>query len=135
MSDPVVVTYHDVTLHESDVGLLDGSNWLNDNIIAYYFEYVFASENAVSWMTCRFEGNNLIFVNISHRYLTYEIFKDFQNDVAFIHPSTMFLSTFMESKIAFANLNLPTVRWKWIERGFKCFEAFFQEVSIYANQQ
>lgn len=36
--DPVVLSFHDSSLRESDVSLLEGSNWLNDRIIGFYFE-------------------------------------------------------------------------------------------------
>ncbi|PSN54914.1 Sentrin-specific protease 8 [Blattella germanica] len=41
MSDnPVVLSFHETLLHKSDVDLLDGPHWLNDNIISFYFEYL-----------------------------------------------------------------------------------------------
>jgi len=33
-----VLSYHDTCLKESDVSLLEGPRWLNDKIIAFYFE-------------------------------------------------------------------------------------------------
>lgn len=41
--DPVVLSYENSLLRKSDVYLLDAPNWLNDNIIAFWFEYL---ENA-----------------------------------------------------------------------------------------
>ena len=38
--DRTVLSYHDTLLKQSDVSLLEGSNWLNDKIIGFYFEYV-----------------------------------------------------------------------------------------------
>jgi sentrin-specific protease 8 len=38
MEDEVVVDYHDCLLRKSDVELLNDSQWLNDNIIAFAFE-------------------------------------------------------------------------------------------------
>ncbi|XP_054711802.1 sentrin-specific protease 8-like [Uloborus diversus] len=38
--DPVVVSYENSLLRQSDVELLDPPNWLNDNIIAFWFEYL-----------------------------------------------------------------------------------------------
>jgi len=38
--DPLFVTYQDVSLYNSDLELLNGFNWLNDNIIAFYYEYL-----------------------------------------------------------------------------------------------
>ncbi|PRP89434.1 hypothetical protein PROFUN_01297 [Planoprotostelium fungivorum] len=61
-----VITYHDVTLYPEDVNLLKRPNWLNDNIMSFYFEY-----------------------------LTFERFKDQRQNFAFIHPSTVFMTTFM----------------------------------------
>ena len=40
MSDPVVISYHDSLLRESDLELLGGRNWLNDALIAFWFEYL-----------------------------------------------------------------------------------------------
>lgn len=57
-SDTVVLSYHDSLLRKSDVGLLDGSNWLNDQIIGFAFEY-----------------------------FTQEQFSKFEDQVCFINPS------------------------------------------------
>ncbi|KAL1234327.1 Protein SHQ1 [Trichinella spiralis] len=38
-ADPVVLTYYDVSLRQSDVELLKGRNWLNDQILSFCFEY------------------------------------------------------------------------------------------------
>lgn len=67
MNDPSLITYHDVTLHSSDIQLLNAPNWLNDNLISFYFEY-----------------------------LTYEVFKDHQEDLLFVHPGTIFMISFQE---------------------------------------
>lgn len=37
---PVVLSFHEVLLHQSDVDLLNGPHWLNDTIISFYFEYL-----------------------------------------------------------------------------------------------
>ena len=39
MTDPVVLNYHDSVLRKSDLLLLEKPNWLNDNIIAFAFQY------------------------------------------------------------------------------------------------
>ncbi|XP_026725971.1 sentrin-specific protease 8 isoform X1 [Trichoplusia ni] len=36
----IVLSFHDILLHQSDVALLDGPYWLNDTIISFYFEYL-----------------------------------------------------------------------------------------------
>lgn len=36
----VVLNYHDSLLRNSDINLLEGPHWLNDNIIGFYFEYL-----------------------------------------------------------------------------------------------
>jgi sentrin-specific protease 8 len=36
----IVVSYHNSLLRESDVKLLQEPNWFNDNLIAFYFEYL-----------------------------------------------------------------------------------------------
>ncbi|XP_003450828.1 sentrin-specific protease 8 [Oreochromis niloticus] len=41
--DPVVLSYHDSLLRRSDVSLLEGPYWLNDQVIGFAFEY-FAAE-------------------------------------------------------------------------------------------
>ncbi|XP_054627964.1 sentrin-specific protease 8 isoform X2 [Dunckerocampus dactyliophorus] len=38
--DPVVLSYQDSLLRRSDVSLLEGPNWLNDQIIGFAFEYL-----------------------------------------------------------------------------------------------
>ena len=38
--DPVVLSYDESLLRKSDVELLHGPYWLNDNIISFYFEYL-----------------------------------------------------------------------------------------------
>lgn len=38
--DPVVLNYENCLLRQSDVELLNAPNWLNDNIIAFWFEYL-----------------------------------------------------------------------------------------------
>jgi len=67
MADPSVISFGDITLHDSDVALLEGPQWLNDNIIAFYFEY-----------------------------LTLDVFKEYKDNILFVHPSTMFLTAFLE---------------------------------------
>ncbi|CAH2092922.1 unnamed protein product [Euphydryas editha] len=37
---PVVLSFHEILLHESDVELLGGPYWLNDTVISFYFEYL-----------------------------------------------------------------------------------------------
>lgn len=39
-SDPIALNYHDSLLRFSDVDLLRGPYWLNDQIISFYFEYL-----------------------------------------------------------------------------------------------
>lgn len=36
----VVLSFHDILLHRSDVELLNGPHWLNDTVISFYFEYL-----------------------------------------------------------------------------------------------
>lgn len=38
--DRIVLSYHDALLKQSDVALLDGRHWLNDQIISFFFEYM-----------------------------------------------------------------------------------------------
>jgi len=89
MTDPIVVTYQDVTIHSSDLDLLEGTNWLNDSLLAYYFEY-----------------------------LTYDIFKDYKEDMLFVHPSTMFITTFMEDQQeliqVLKDLKIPSKKWVFL---------------------
>lgn len=40
MAKIVVLSFHEILLHRSDVDLLDGPHWLNDTIISFYFEYL-----------------------------------------------------------------------------------------------
>lgn len=36
----IVLSYHDSLLRESDIRLLDVPNWINDNLISFWFEYL-----------------------------------------------------------------------------------------------
>merc|ERR1711990_501387 len=49
MSDPVILSYFDSLLRQSDIALLEKPNWLNDKIIGFAFQYyqedVFKNEN------------------------------------------------------------------------------------------
>lgn len=38
--NPIILNFKDTLLHQSDVELLNGPHWLNDNIITFYFEYL-----------------------------------------------------------------------------------------------
>ncbi|KAK9914989.1 hypothetical protein WJX75_003382 [Coccomyxa subellipsoidea] len=38
--EPKYLDYHDVLLYRSDVDLLKGKYWLNDQIVAFFFEYL-----------------------------------------------------------------------------------------------
>ena len=38
--DPIVLSYEDSLLRESDLKLLDHGNWLNDNLISFWFAYL-----------------------------------------------------------------------------------------------
>lgn len=42
MEEDVVITYVDTTVFTSDLELLEPGYWLNDKIIAFYFEYAFS---------------------------------------------------------------------------------------------
>lgn len=44
-TDSIVLNYYDCLLRTSDVALLQGSHWLNDVIIGFYFEYLDATWN------------------------------------------------------------------------------------------
>ncbi|GLI60307.1 hypothetical protein VaNZ11_002423 [Volvox africanus] len=35
-----VLDYHDVLLREQDISLLEGPHWLNDQVVAFFFEYL-----------------------------------------------------------------------------------------------
>ena len=39
-----VLDYHDVLLRRADVELLTGPNWLNDQLIAFFFEFLAQEE-------------------------------------------------------------------------------------------
>ena len=39
MSDPVILSYHDSLLRQSDLSLIEKPNWLNDTIISFVFQY------------------------------------------------------------------------------------------------
>ncbi|XP_053972777.1 sentrin-specific protease 8-like [Hylaeus anthracinus] len=44
-SDEIVLSYYDCLLRARDVALLQGSHWLNDVVIGFYFEYLDAKYN------------------------------------------------------------------------------------------
>lgn len=39
-SDPILVSYHDSIVRPSNLKTLENSNWLDDNIITFAFEYL-----------------------------------------------------------------------------------------------
>ena len=40
MTDSIVISYHDSVLRQSDLALLSAPNWLNDQIISFFYEYL-----------------------------------------------------------------------------------------------
>lgn len=38
--EPKVLDYHDILLYRSDVDLLTGDHWLNDQMVSFFFEYL-----------------------------------------------------------------------------------------------
>ena len=87
--DPIVLSYHNSLLRKSDVTLLDEPNWLNDNVIGFYFE----------WVWCSRSQNLHIFYTVCHfnitRYLEYEVFKEHADKVCFITPDvTQFIKLY-----------------------------------------
>jgi sentrin-specific protease 8 len=38
--DPIILSYDESLLRKSDLDLLHGPHWLNDNILSFYFEYL-----------------------------------------------------------------------------------------------
>ncbi|EIE19373.1 hypothetical protein COCSUDRAFT_54666 [Coccomyxa subellipsoidea C-169] len=38
--EPKILDYHDILLYRSDVDLLKGEFWLNDQIVSFFFEYL-----------------------------------------------------------------------------------------------
>ncbi len=61
--DKMLLTYHDCTLYQSDFDILTSEReWLNDNIISFWFEY-----------------------------LTNDEFCDCRDSIAFMDPSMMFM--------------------------------------------
>jgi len=113
--DPVVLTYGDTTLYESDVALLEPHQWLNDSIISFWFAYLLrcppppnkkhnlkggkedwsligASAALKHCETLRWGG--------AHRYLSNEILKEHQDEVLFVDPSAMFMVAFSGEQVA-----------------------------------
>ena len=39
-SQRIVLSFHDSLIRQQDFDLLDSPGWLNDRLIAFYFEYV-----------------------------------------------------------------------------------------------
>lgn len=54
-NDPISLNYHDSLLRYSDIELLKGPYWLNDQIISFYFEYLqqqrFGSNNSILFIS------------------------------------------------------------------------------------
>jgi len=86
LQEALSFTYHDVTLYHSDISLLDEPFWINDKLISFYYDY-----------------------------LTFDIFDIYQDELLFIHPSTMFMIAFQknqfELKEAVHGLRLDHRRW------------------------
>lgn len=38
--DPIVLSFHDSIIRQSDVDILEGPHWLTDTLIGFYFEYL-----------------------------------------------------------------------------------------------
>lgn len=87
--DPVILSYQDSLLRRSDVALLEGPHWLNDQVIGFVFEY-FAAER----------------------------FKDLSRSVCFISPEvTQFIkcaSCQEELALFLEPLQLATRRWVFL---------------------
>ncbi|KAN0006767.1 hypothetical protein ACTFIU_004958 [Dictyostelium citrinum] len=72
MSDPLIVSYNDSTIYQSDINILKQSNqWLNDSIISFYLE----------WLKDGGENKNKI-----------------PNEVLLLSPSVVFCCSFVESE-------------------------------------
>ena len=39
-SDPIVLSFYDSIIRQSDVDILEGPHWLTDTLIGFYFEYL-----------------------------------------------------------------------------------------------
>ncbi len=39
-ADPIVLSFYDSIIRQSDVDILEGPHWLTDNLIGFYFEYL-----------------------------------------------------------------------------------------------
>lgn len=54
-NDPIALNYHDTLIRSSDIKLLKGPHWLNDQIISFYFEYLqkekFSSNNRIVFIS------------------------------------------------------------------------------------
>ncbi|KAK5582905.1 hypothetical protein RB653_004494 [Dictyostelium firmibasis] len=75
MSDPLILSYNDSTIYQSDINILKHSNyWLNDSIISFYLE----------WLKDGGSGDNN--KNI------------IPNDVLLLSPSVVFCCSFVESE-------------------------------------
>ncbi|KPP75555.1 sentrin-specific protease 8-like [Scleropages formosus] len=87
--DPVVLSYQDSLLRRSDVALLEGPYWLNDQVIGFAFEY-----------------------------FTIERFKGLSKAACFISPEvTQFIkctSSQEELALFLEPLNLPACRWVFL---------------------
>ena len=90
--DPIVLSFHDSLLRQSDVQLLDGSNWLNDKIIGFYFEY------GTPFLQPLHESCP---VHLPHRYLEYVVFREFSDRVCFVTPDvTQFIKLYEGSRLS-----------------------------------
>ncbi|KAM9989400.1 hypothetical protein ACTFIY_005447 [Dictyostelium cf. discoideum] len=71
MSDPLIVSYNDSAIYQSDINILKSNQWLNDSIISFYFE----------WLKDGEDNKNKI-----------------PNQVLLLSPSVVFCCSFVESE-------------------------------------
>ncbi|KAM9963079.1 hypothetical protein ACTFIW_006301 [Dictyostelium discoideum] len=71
MSDPLIVSYNDSAIYQSDINILKSNQWLNDSIISFYLE----------WLKDGEDNKNKI-----------------PNQVLLLSPSVVFCCSFVESE-------------------------------------
>ncbi|EAL67999.1 sentrin-specific protease 8 [Dictyostelium discoideum AX4] len=72
MSDPLIVSYNDSAIYQSDINILKSNQWLNDSIISFYLE----------WLKDGGEDNK----------------NKIPNQVLLLSPSVVFCCSFVESE-------------------------------------
>lgn len=127
MEDTKVCTFKNSTLYESHLQLLKPGNWLNDEIIQFYYEYI--------------QKGDLLIVFLFFRYLEDECAK-LSKTVALVHPSSVEMCKFMSGMllvsifhlIIYLNCNLIGAELKECLESLNLSDADFVFIPVNDNE-